>query len=345
MKVVLPPFGLAGNKKHEVTLMTEVAKQLIPEQSFSMLAIANVHANINEDTQLSDGTWVLSSVPLTLEEHWTKWIGTLRAEKLRDANLVLLTQHRLPNYLRKVFFMLQLDGVPEYDQAESILGYVNADGTTVNQMSQLAKFGNTRGYVRRPIDLPRIERAVARAVALCSIEMIVNANSFQRFIRGLSVWRDGLLSERGQDRNHQFVRSLEALILPETGETRKNFIHRCQTFAIANQQMPIILGESFDMRCDTEHLQDWQRALQNHEASDRENVAFHRTRQMEKLASFAYARIFDDETLWPHFSEDLALAAFWALRDDERKAVWGSQSDLTEIPFVSAYDARNRGLP
>jgi len=324
--------------------MTEVENRLIPGQSFSMLVIANAHADIKEDVQLSNGTWVLSRVPLRLEEHWTKWIGSLRVEKLHDANLVFLTQHRLPNYLRKMFFMLQLDGVSEYDEAEFILGEVKADGTTVNQMSQLEKFRNTKGYVRRPIDLARIERAVVRADALCRIEVLVTAGSFQRFIRGLSVLRDGLLTEHGQDRNHQFVRSLEALIIPKEGETTGNFVHRCQTFAIANEQARTILKEAFGMRSDTEHLQDWQRALQNHQAFDRENVAFQRTRQTEALASFAYARIFDDENLWQYFAEDSALNTFWGLRDDQRKALWGSQFDMGAIPLFRAYDGFHRGL-
>jgi hypothetical protein len=323
--------------------MTEPAKQLIPGQSFSMLAIANAHTDILEDVQLSDGTWVLSHVPLTLEEHWAKWIGSLRAEKLHDANLVFLTQHRLPNYLRQIFFMSQLDGVPEYDEAESILGEVKADGTTVNQMSQLDKFRNTKGYVRRPIDLARIERAIVIADALCRIELIVNAGSFQRFIKGLNVLRDGLLTEHGQDRNHQFVRSLEALIIPRVSETTDNFAHRCQTFARANEHSRTILREAFGMRSDTEHLQDWQRALHNHQAFDRENIAFQRTRQMESLASFAYARIFDDENLWQHFAEDSALNAFWALRDDQRKKLWGSQFDLSTIPLFRTYDGFHRG--
>jgi hypothetical protein len=323
--------------------MTEVANELIPGQLFSMLAIANVNTDIVEDVRLSNGLWALSHVPLGLEEHWTKWIGSLRAEKLLDANLVLFTQHRTPKYLRQVFFMLQLDGVPEYEEAESIFGNVETGGTTVAQMSQLAKFKNTKGYVRKAIDVPRIEKAISRTDALSQIELMVHADKFHRFIRGLNVLRDGLLRDLGQDRNHQFVRSLEALILPKEGETRKKFEHRCQTFAIANEAARKILGEAFGMRGDTEHLQDWQRALKNHPATDRENIAFQRTRQMESLASFAYARVLDDENLWKHFSEDSALAKFWALPDDQRKTLWESQFDLNTVPLFRTYDGFHRG--
>lgn len=37
----------------------------------------------------------------------------------------------------------------------------------------------------------------------------------------------------GQDRLHQVVRSLEALLLPDIGKTRKQFVQRCHTFARA----------------------------------------------------------------------------------------------------------------
>jgi hypothetical protein len=98
------------------------------------------------------------------------------------------------------------------------------------------------------------------------------------------------------------------------------------------------------MRSDTEHLQDWQRALRAHQPVDRENIALQRTRQMEKLASFAYGRIFDDQNLWPHFTDDSGQSAFWKLTDQQRKALWGTRLDLSTISLVRKYDGRNRAL-
>src|SRR5205823_14324522 len=118
-----------------------------------------------------------------------------------------------------------------------------------------------------------------------------NKSEFRRVMQGLNVLFRGLREETGQDRLHQFVRSLEALILPDVGQTRRHFVHRCQTFAKAGADTELILQEAFDMRSDTEHLQNWGRAVQDYPASEREDVCWQRTRQIEKLACFAYSRL------------------------------------------------------
>jgi len=324
--------------------MPGILERLISGQQFAMLAVGNVHADIKAETQLRNGTWVLQSVPTMLGKHWAEWIGSMRADRLHNANVVFVNQHKFPQYLNRVIFMLRLGGVIEYEEAELITGMVTEDGLTVREMGRLPSFRNTKGYVRNPIDLPRIEQALARTDAFCQIELMVKGGSFLRLMRGINVLKDGLLTEFGQERIHQFVRSLEALILPETGRTRKTFIHRCQTLAVRCRSSEMVLAESFDMRSDTEHLQDWQRALRSHPTVDRENIALHRTRQMEKLASFAYGRILDNRSLWPHFTDDSGQSAFWKLSDQQRKASWGTPLDLDTVPFVHKYDGRNRAL-
>ncbi len=61
--------------------------------------------------------------------------------------------------------------------------------------------------------------------------MGANETQFRRVVRGLNVLFKGLQEKVGQHRIHQFVRSLEALIFPDIGRTKKQFVHRCQIFA------------------------------------------------------------------------------------------------------------------
>ncbi len=143
---------------------------------------------------------------------------------------------------------------------------------------------------------------------------------------------------------HQFVRSLEALILPDVGKTRKQFTHRCQTFARADKETRLVLQEAFDMRSDTEHLHEWDEAVQNHPANRREDVCWHRTRQIEQLACDAYSRLLRDTTLRKYFRTDATIAAFWRLPDDERCSIWGNPLDITQEPFVQKYDGWGRAM-
>ncbi len=155
---------------------------------------------------------------------------------------------------------------------------------------------------------------------------------------------DGLQKERGEERIHQFVRSLEALILPEISKTTRQFTHRCQTFAMASPHAPQILEEAFELRSMAEHLNDWEQALESYPKDDREFVALHRTRQMEQLAAFAYSRVLKSDSIRSHFVSETKQGEFWKLPDNDRRSVWGTQLDLRLIKEARAFDNWGRAL-
>lgn len=328
-------------------------------EKFALLAIENVRSELPADNivQLFDGTWVLAGVPVDIERSWQESIGRLRVESLRRANFVLLrsklsTDPRILNrehydlsyHCERIFSMLQLSGGLEYEGAALLAGSFLSGESQIRQISQLANFKHTRGSVPVPLNLSRLEQAAQFRETLTQVES--DSPDFKRVIRGLNVLMDGTMQTHGQDRIHQFVRSLEALILPETGRTTKHFVHRCQTFAKASTQSRPTLQEAFNLRSDTEHLQDWDRSLQSYPVGDRENVALQRTRQMERLACFAYSRILGNEPVRSHFRNDATQRHFWEVLDDKsRKAIWGEQLDLTAIKLVRNYDQWGRAKP
>jgi hypothetical protein len=334
--------------------MTNLA--LVVGQKFALLAVENIYADLPDgDHQLSDGTLVLKSIPIDLETNWARWIGSLRADQIRNANLVLLRaldsknptiagddeQALLTSHVVKLFSMLQLEGVPEYAESDVLAGSVLDEGPIIRHMGRLPMFRHTKGYVRQPVSLARLETAAALRQVLEQIEAMF-PSKFPRFIRGLNALKNGLQEQTGQERLHEFVRSLEALVLPAIGSTRSQFAHRCQTFAIANATAKTILEEAYDMRSDAEHLQDWRRALHAYPQDEREDVALHRTRQMERLATFAYSQILQDKTLRAHFEDDISQETFWNLTEGPRKTTWGKHLDLGRVPLVRKYDGFNR---
>jgi hypothetical protein len=172
-----------------------------------------------------------------------------------------------------------------------------------------------------------------------------NRAQFRRVIRGLNRLFDGLRAT-GQDRLHEFVRSMEALIIPEIGKTRRQFAHRCQTFATPGEDTRILLLEAFDMRSDTEHLNPWDGAVHAYPVCEREDVCWQRTRQIEHLACDAYSRLLRGAALREHLRTDDTIAAFWGLPDDQRRTQWGKPLDIRQEPFVTKYDSlgRARGI-
>lgn len=331
---------------------------LANNDKFALVAILNAYSSlpVNAEHELADGTWVLDRVPLGFEDPWREWVGSIRFDALKRANVVLLrklpstnpeivdSQHEeLARPIEWMFYLLQLAGVLEYEGAHLLKGSIVSDIPQVRQMSEFRKFRQTKGYSRLPLDLLRLEHVLQLKKGLDETD--APQCTAKRIIRGLNVLMDGLQQSHGQERIHQFVRSLEALILPETGQTKRQFVHRCQTFAKPGPDAMQVLEQAFDMRSDTEHLNDWDRSLQAYAAREREHVALHRTRQMERLASIAYMRILENASIRSRFGSETAQLEFWkALDDAARRTVWGTPFDLASVDLAEEYDSWGRAV-
>lgn len=309
---------------------------------FALLAVSNVYTGLMPSTfQLSDGTWVMPSVPVSDVGTWNEWIGSIRMKRLQKANLVLLVEEASDNPgvldavhqhlgrdLSRLFYMVHLRSGIECRSADLLCGSSEQGAPSIRQIGQLATFYQSKGYRRMLITEEWLEDAVALRGGLSEAERV----GCTRVIRGLNTLFRGLKEEGGQDRLHQFVRSLEALILPDIGETKKQFMHRCQTFARAGNDTRSLLKETFDMRSNTEHLHSWDEAVRNYQPDQREDVCWRRTRQIEHLACDAYSRVLRHPELRNHFRSDDAIAAFWKLPDDQRRELWGKSVDITSEP-------------
>lgn len=292
------------------------------KSKFALLTVNNIYVDLPRSAfQFSDGTWVMPGVPVPDLGIWKQWIGSIRMERLGNANLVLFVEEpsdnpeildavhqRLENDLSRLFYLLHLrSGVECAEGADLLCGSSEQGVPGIRQMSQMPTFFQSKGHRRSPINKEWLEEGIILRAGVMAME--ANKTEFRRVIRGLNTLFNGL-KETGQDRLHQFVRSLEALILPDIGSTKNQFSHRCQTFARAGNDTRSILQEAFDMRSDTEHLHEWDKAVQSYPANQREDVCWHRTRQIEQLASDAYSRLLRGAALREHFRTDATIADF-----------------------------------
>jgi hypothetical protein len=321
---------------------------------FALLTFNNVFVDLPSGAfELSDGSLVLSAVPVPDIGVWKDWIGSIRMERLSRANLVLLVEeasdnpeildaihHRLGKDLSLLFYLLHLGtGIEVADGADLLCGSALDGIPGIRQMSQMPAFHQSKGWRRAPITKAWLDDAIALRKGVAAMD--ADKTQFSRVIRGLNTLFNGL-KETGQDRLHHFVRSLEALILPDIGRTEKQFVHRCQTFARAGDDTRDLLLEAFAMRSDTEHLNPWDEAVQSYSADQREDVCWHRTRQIEHLACDAYSRLLRDSALRDHFRTEAVIAAFWKFPDDQRRALWGKPIDVAQEPLVQKYDQWER---
>src|SRR4030095_823526 len=68
------------------------------KSKFALLTFNNIYAKLNpESFRLSDGTWVMSRVPVRDLGIWKEWIGSIRMERLKEANLILFLEEPSDN--------------------------------------------------------------------------------------------------------------------------------------------------------------------------------------------------------------------------------------------------------
>ncbi len=224
----------SGAKVADLTRQHPMVEHKFQDKSkFSLLTFNNVYVELpSEAFQLSGGTWAMPGIPVRdLGIWWKEWIGSIRMERLREANLVLFVEeasanpeildavhNRLSNDLSLLFSLLHLRGGIECESADLLCGSSQQSAPDIRQMGQLPTFFQSKGYRRAPITEEWLEDATAlRAGAMA---MAAGTAEFRRLIRGLNTLLRGL-KETGQDRLHQFVRSIEALILPDVGKTKR----------------------------------------------------------------------------------------------------------------------------
>lgn len=159
--------------------LSPVDYQFQNKSKFALLTVNNVYTELPPAKfQLSDGTWVMPGVPVLDLGVWKEWIGSIRMERLGDANLVLFVeepsdnpeiagdaQHqRMDKDLHILFCMMHLrTGIECADGADLLCGSSQNSVPGIRQMSQMPTFYQSKGWQRAPAERGRRRRYCASA--------------------------------------------------------------------------------------------------------------------------------------------------------------------------------------
>ncbi len=291
--------------------------------------------NLDDEIDCGDGTWVISSAPIRLPEHWRDWIGSVHAERVDRANLWLIAKtaskkpevldaenQRLSRTVSILSLALQTAIPLECDQC-FILGGANVGGDLqVREFGQSTMYFPSWGIRAIPVDNVAIARAREIAVGL---DAIFSDDRFMRVRRGFNaLWR-GLEEHSGQDRLQQFIRALDSIM--RSGDARE-FGRRGGAFAGPASEKE--LRECYKMRSQSEHLGDVKNVLPIAQDALIEEHAQHRVRQMEMLARHVYGRLAVSPARRNLF-RDRAIRNFWKKPEAERTNLWGPAIDISQV--------------
>jgi hypothetical protein len=353
-----------------MTAQRDAQHLLEPDRKFALLAAA-ARVDLPKPFMLQDGTRVEKLLPFglvdRLPENWETWLGTAFLDDLLTCNIVLVRaveqgwkdgrlrvcdeiNQQLESSVGRIFTLLRLVGAIEYTNAFLLTGYIEQGKVTCQRVSATEHMHRTSGclpWVIREADL-RIATELSASVDSLW-RKFPDAQSW-RLGRGIMALRSALEKFYCSERLHGFIRALEALILPGTGRTKKDFVNRGSMFAgpISEEAgVRSILEEAYRMRCDVEHLHPCDRSVNYaiYPPEEHKDLVFRRTRQMEALACAVYKKIMLDESLQQHFLSDDLIAAFWKQPEDRIREAFGNPCDITKLGSVKKYDQFGRAHP
>jgi len=308
---------------------------------FGCLSISTwVSNDLKEPLQIDENLWFLFSPLFPMSDTWKEWLGSIKAEEFLkndfliiatqpSANIVMLDHENkaLETKVTELFYSLLLHGVARCNDRGFLL-----TGSNKNNEIEIRTNSSLFAHYRilharpKPINKDIIASAINISKTITNIYSI--PNTYSRLKRGFDKYLNGLREPLAGDRLHQFVRAIEAVIKPETGKTKRQFVHRCQTFLSRSNNITNLLGEIFDLRSGIEHLNDFSDILKNYDEKDREKIAFLRAFQTELIAEYVYLKIINSPAILDAFKDDNSIGSFWKKPDHERFNLWGETLDV-----------------
>jgi len=312
-------------------------------EKFACIAFENIalEKSVAETLALGDGLWVLRYPPVQLDAWWKQWVGTFKSEQIERSNLFLIAvqasqtpeildheNEKLRSRLNLFLYGLLLQGIPDHIEGWAFTGARISTDTRIRSMGNLDDFYHSQPKARVIITAGTCKTAKLFADGYGTIEASADYDRMKRGMRGVIR---GMQEQHAQDRLHEYVRALEALIKPIIGATTKQFVHRCQTFAAASTEAGKILGECYAIRNAVEHMHSWDVALADYPKASRHAVGLCRLRQIEALTFVTYLKLATSAVHAAFFKTDADIDIFWQKKDHERLAAWGTNLDVTKI--------------
>lgn len=311
---------------------------------FACVALENigVDRSLRDPIDLGSGTFLLFEPPFPLDEVWRGWLGSLRAENLERTNLTLIAHapsavpgvldgenEQLRQSVLRICYGLFLMDVFHLDGG-LIMSGAKVDGAiNIRQVAQLEPLYRPNGVRITRLDRTSLLTAARVADGMGTVHS--GAGHHVRLRKGFHAWLRGLMEFHGDERLHQFIRAVEAVVKAPKGRGTKMFAHRCQLFAGNSAHAVLVLRQLYELRNSAEHHNLLDAVLPNCVGAALERMTLRRAYQAQVLASDIYRRIFLDPQLQQHFSTDANIDGFWGMPLAQQVQSWGATLDLEAI--------------
>jgi len=322
---------------------------LIRGEKFAILAVSDLdlaESMEGRSVRLSSRCYFSSTAPAAFDSIWTKWLGTLAADRFKEANGFLIchapsvtpgvvdAQSRALANMASLLWIgiLLTEGVPYQEGTYLVSGEYPQIGhpnlrTLYNPEQWYTSFNNWSCPVVGEANLReglRISRGLAR---------MGSKRACFRIKKGLRYLMRGMQEVYPDDRIHAHMRALDAVMMVPAGESRKHFADRAGVaFLVPDVNDHAALVEAYRVRNAVEHVKpiDSEITGPRSEAA-RLRRATLRAMQVERLACAAYRQLATTPALRLELRSDSAIEAFWNQQPQVVRAAWPEKLALKSI--------------
>jgi|HubBroStandDraft_6_1064221.scaffolds.fasta_scaffold101418_2 hypothetical protein len=207
---------------------------------FACLALEDVYGKvaIPVPIKVGPGTWIFGRPPVGMDAIWSKWLGSLREESWTKSKVVILAKERsrhtsgediqseLRNRVFAVFYSILLQGAGYSERALLLEGEKWKKEISVQSVQDIDGHRRTEG--QRPVQL---NNHVLRKIPPIAVGLrFLYAQKCGRLKRGFEAWEKALREQYAEDKLHQLVRALEAVVKTGPNDIGRKFGQRAALF-------------------------------------------------------------------------------------------------------------------
>jgi len=276
--------------------------------------------------------------PVDLDATWQKWLGSIQVRQFSESKFFIVAQltnpslpvnnlERIEKLIHAFHCGLLLQGYAYCSGGLEVCGNTDHGHLHVGPIGPVFPHHPVQNRELHAPKRDALQRAYRLADSL--IGLYKSPRRFMRLRQSFDAWMRGIQEAIPGYRLHQFVRAAEGLTKPRRGRISKDFEDRCQLFIGRGARNRKALRQLYDLRSCFEHIKPWRAELRKVRRLDVAESLLFRTLQAELVASWAFCRILQSQTLLRNFASDNSIERFWAMPEAEKRKAWGKPLPFT----------------
>ncbi len=222
--------------------------------------------DLEEEVHLGENLYLSPTIPFKVTAWWREQLGAIEGEEIENSDLFLVaTMHsndpkilddendQIVDKCRNLFFAFLRSGYTHVESSPKLVtGSSEENVATFRSISGIDHPRCIMGTVPSSIDIDRLKYAYRLYRGI--ISTVYERRTKGRMIAGMNCLLNAIRSDHIYEKIREFVRAVEAFIIPEPGKTRRRFVSRTETFVGVGRHD--LMGTIYDVRSAIEHLHD-----------------------------------------------------------------------------------------